>query len=241
MGDIHFILRHSLTGAVFLVFLGLGWWAVQPDAIADFFRHHDLRDVSDFLAFIISSATIGITIQGAHIFFTPSFEDAARQIVAAKVRPMFQSEPLAAEEKTLVAEADADAFFVWLYHRLAPNDLIEWARRRRSYYYLGINWAIACGTGWLAGMLWPLATRLPHLVQLAILLVASGIWSACAVKLARSMRKDADDMEFLWSAARVRPELRKELTDLLSPQDETKLGGAIDVSLRRAAAESPAP
>lgn len=240
MGDIHFILRHSLTGAVFLLFFIAGCWSVQPEATIAFLSARNLGDLSDFLTFVISSAMIGITIQGAHILLVPSFQDAARQIVARQVRPMFEKENLGSTEQSLIAKADADAFFVWLYHRLAPNDLIEWARRRRSYYYLGVNWTIACAAGWIAGALWPWGSHLSHGTQLAIALVASLIWCICALVLARSMRKDADDMEFLWSAARVRPELRKELTDLLSPQDETKLGGSLDVRLRKPAPEPEA-
>ena len=43
------------------------------------------------------------------------------------------------------------------------------------------------------------------------------LWCAAAAALGRRMRADADSMEFLWSAARVRPGLRRRLLKKFGP------------------------
>lgn len=226
MGDIHFVLRHALTGAVFLLFFGVGAWAMDPGFL-HVLQATGADDVSSIFTIVVSSALIGITIHGAHIgylyFHRDRFSDRARQLVETAVRGVFAKSPdsVEAQDQQKFAETEADAFFVWQYHRLAPEVLIEWARRRRSYYYLGVSWAIACATGWASGAVWKGAPALPHSLLVTLALVLSVMWSVAAVFLARRMRRDADDMEFLWAAARVKPELRRSLGDLLSPKIDT--------------------
>src|SRR5690348_1235830 len=142
-----------MTGAVFVIFTAAGLWFFDPNL---------LRSVSDLRAdwpeataalAIIGFPIIGITIQGTYyVAFTLGFgrawfSDPARKLVADAVGRAIAD----CNDKTSITEKDwkfirnapADAFFVWLYHGRATPHMIEWARRRRSYSYLGANWFLA--------------------------------------------------------------------------------------------------
>jgi hypothetical protein len=188
----------------------------------------DTGDGAEVLLTAIAFPMIGITIQGLHIAIMSLtrrlFEDPARKAVGAQVKAVFAQvaastaqvpageEPPADVDWAFLQRASNDACFVWLYHSCAGPDMIEWARRRRSYYYLGINWVAAAVLGLLAGFY---GDDLTSVGAQPILVLAALVWAAGAIVLALRMRRDADSMEAIWAAAIAHPELRERLTCML--------------------------
>lgn len=233
MDDVHFILRHAMTGAVFVIFSALTFAIIAPaDALA-LLQSEPLQGealAGTAALAIIAFPMIGITIQGAyfsvHTMISGSdwFEDPARKYVAKKVRLAIKECRDCASVADVVvdweslAKAPDDAFFVWLYHHRATPYMIEWARRRRSYYYLGWNWVLAAATGVIAA----------HVVQLVdwnsqdarVVLIGLGLaWAGGALWAAERMRRDADTMEAIWAASQIDPRFRECLaTRLPAPE-----------------------
>ena len=211
MGDTHFLLRHAIVGAIFLLFAWVGWWFFDAQNAWQFLRAQIDSGASAALTAGVASPIIGITIQGVHVLSVyrrrgEYFDDDGRKIVADRMKEIFteceKDSPIEEDVWTRLREAPADSLFVWLYHRSAPNDLIEWARRRRSYAYLGHNLAIAAAAGAFAGAWAPAIGAAGPVVQGALLLVVAVGWCAGAYLAATLMRRDVDRMELLWAAAR---------------------------------------
>ena len=101
-----------------------------------------------------------------------------------------------------IAARDPDTLYVWAYHTVDNELLIEWARRRRSYHYLGLHWALSRS--------YANDPTHPHAaVVLQILLLAGcAAWACGAWYLSKPMRRDADDMELAWSCGRLYPAFR---------------------------------
>jgi hypothetical protein len=102
--------------------------------------------------------------------------------------------------------------------------LIEWARRRRSYHYLGshFGWAFIAGT--VTGLCLRVVINYPpqlqypehHYLVLQIIvqamLAALGIaWMSGAWYLASPMKRDADQMEFAWYLGCLYPDFKKKV------------------------------
>ena len=209
MGDVHFILRHALTGAIFLIFLAVGAYALDP---------------LPTLAFIEQS----LSLSGVPVALTVAVPtDPARMFRAGRLKKLAENYQQrtkdGAEVWACIAAAPADAIFVWLYHSFANHDLIEWARTRRSYYYLGINWVAAGLIGFVGGMAAVWVGRETDWRPFAAVLFL--LLAYCAAKAARLMKRDADSMEALWAAVRADPDFRKEVWQLLGmtpgPTDPT--------------------
>lgn len=234
-GDTHFLLRHAIVGAIFLLFGWIGWWSFDAEGAGLFLDRQIEMGASAALSAFVSSPVIGITIQGIHVLALSlrggPFNDDARKLVAKEVRKSLRrcregDEGLEPEQWDLLASAPDDSLFVWLYHRSAPVDLIEWARRRRSYYYLGMNLVIAAGGGFILGRLAPGIVALDHETKEFLILGTGVLWCIGAVLAALMMRKDVERMELLWAAARVHPELKQCLERSLGTLvDETFSGG----------------
>ena len=231
--DVHFILRHAMTGAVFAIFAIAGFALVDPTEFAKWLDNAPVVDGDWFAAgaalAILVFPMIGITIQGAHyclytVFWADWFEDDARKYVAKKVRTaVLECEKIGASNDIPVdwksiREAPLDAFFVWLYHDRATPHMIEWARRRRSYYYLGRNWVSAAVAGIISGALIASVRAEPALIAVAAIPI--GItWALGASMAAGRMRRDADAMEAIWAASQVDPHFRNCLATLLPRED----------------------
>ena len=241
MDDVHFILRHAMTGAVFAIFVAVGFTLMLPDQALGWLKQLE-NFQGDWIAggaafALIAFPIIGITVQGAYFSFhtmisgTDWFEDPARKYVAQKIR--LAIEECRGTEKSsdvsvnwsLLESAPDDAFFVWLYHHRATPHMIEWARRRRSYYYLGWNWVLAAAAGIFVGLLastlpWPGRTWITALLGLGLLWAGGAIWAA------ERMRRDADTMEAIWAASQIDPEFRDCLTRSLPGRQVESLGRA---------------
>lgn len=103
-----------------------------------------------------------------------------------------------------------DSLFVWLYYFYVPEHLIEWARRRRDYHYLGVNWALAATLGLPLGMLaaWYAsvysqstlsyvgAWKTFNVVLLFLFWLA---WICGSFWLGLTMKHDVDSMELAWA------------------------------------------
>lgn len=97
--------------------------------------------------------------------------------------------------------------------------MIEWARRRRSYYYLGCNWALEFVTGTVAGVVRAYVVEyfskhesLSGQVHLGIaLILLFGVWAGAAWYLAQKMKSQADNMELAWSCGRLYPDFKNKV------------------------------
>jgi MFS family permease len=120
-----------------------------------------------------------------------------------------------------------DPIFVALYHTKAPVHLIEWARRRRTYSYLGITGVIAAGLGALSGLLlvayldgsaiWKSASdsqaavRVGDIVSFFLIAVTALLLLINIYDLSRRMKQDADQMELVWALMETDQHARKAL------------------------------
>lgn len=229
-----------MIGVVVILSAWTGWWFVDPAHAIRFLHDQNPQVASAVLSAVFTAPVIGITIQGTHIFglwlLDSLFKDYGRGIIATEMHKIFDDcvksgASLLPEHWQALEGTTADSLFVWLYHRSAPNDLIEWARRRRSYYYLGVNLILAVVLGLAAGALLPALTAASPSLQrttVALLLLA---WCCGALWAARKMLRDVDQMELLWAAARVDGRLKECL--------ERKFGTIVHE--RIAGTSSPAP
>jgi hypothetical protein len=276
VGDLHFVIRHGLTGFAFLLFLAFGIWNVelwfregcdisfyivkqsersgapaaeQSDDPAEMSTPalrapnctsrsitYGTKD-SQFLVLAIATL-IGITLQGIQISWMyrrrQLFTDPARQNISERVQQVIDGnvENLigddlkhAREYLNTIARSDPDALYVWVYHYTKDNELlIEWARRRRSYHYLGRHLSVAFMLGTLIGACIGVVSNFPprfnypaleHVylqlgVQASLLLLCIG-WARAAWYLATPTKKDADFMEFAWSLGCLYPDFRRKV------------------------------
>ena len=244
MSDFHFVVRHGLTGIVLLVFVGAGVFVVNDRLALDLVARHSsyLKDLSSVLPLLVSAPIVGITIQGVYIYLVDRFgagifKDEARRLMLRRLnnalrRPeAFGMSPHHAvhfrDHVLPHCEACPDAVFVWLYHTSAPPHLIEWARRRRSYHYLGYNWAISGALGLLCGVLIGLQFGFAgwdRFILLRLLALATSVvWIGGACYLGRLMRRDVDSMELIWAFAHVYPDLQ----DVMRRNDILALPGTV--------------
>jgi hypothetical protein len=219
MGDVHFILRHALTGAILLIFIVVGSYAVDPVVTrALVVGGLDREGVALALAAV---PILGITIQGAHILVLNRlgrlFTDPARRFVSARLKAIARKYSERSNDDSgiwaSILRAPDDAIFVWPYHSFANHDLIEWARTRRSYYYLGINWVAAALVGFAGGAAAVWVGQESDWRAFALFVCL--FWIYGAARAAGLMKRDADTMEALWAVARADPEFRAELWNLL--------------------------
>jgi ribose/xylose/arabinose/galactoside ABC-type transport system permease subunit len=228
MGDLHFILRHALTGLVALLFLFAGWWFADRASLSTFLEllrspeNNQVEVGGQIATLVVFAPVIGIAVQGLHVLTLllrgRLFTDPARAFIARSLRDQFDrfheqttSDPELEGHRTILKNAPDDSLFVWLYHEHASPHLIDWARRRRSYYYLGINIAAASLAGLLMGFLVPAVMELGRPGQMVVALTATVVWIGCAIWLAEKMRQDVDGMELAWVLARVNPKLWSSL------------------------------
>jgi hypothetical protein len=234
MGDVHFLLRHAIVGGVFLLFLWIGWWAGSPEEASAFLALHLDEATGPALLASAAAPVIGITIQGIHILALSAiglrFKDRGRQLVASAIREAIDrcSEGQSAIEQSLrvkIKRAPDDSLFVWLYHRSAPAELIEWARRRRSYYYLGVNLALGAAGGLVFGWVATRTGGAAASVKMVVVGAGALLWATGAFIAGQIMRRDVDRMELLWAAARVHPTFKSCLEAALGTTvDETYPG-----------------
>jgi hypothetical protein len=195
--------------------------------VKDFFKENNiirLQDISSLFTLVVTAPVIGITIQGVLIaflhLFKLSFNDRARTKVYKFVKNILRKKneldiPEDKAEKILnhIKRMPPDAVFVLLYHTSAPVNLIEWARRRRSYGYLGWNWAIAAFSGIFIGFIIKFMIVDPPDMDYIrpLILLSTLFWIGGAIWLSKKMKLDVDSMEFVWACASLHPNLKSEL------------------------------
>jgi len=237
MDDVHFILRHAMTGAVFVFFTLAGLTFLDVDISARLPTVPGEWPAAAAALAIIAFPMIGITVQGAHYCAYTLysgldwFGDPARKLIADKIRNTIihcqEGDREKAVDWTYLRSAPDDAFFVWLYHHRATPHMIEWARRRRSYYYLGWNWVLAAAAGVIAAVLY---SQLKDWDGSSVRLMLCGfalVWAGGAIWAAERMRRDADTMEAIWAAAQIDPKFRSCLAELL-PMASAEAGRTAD-------------
>jgi len=224
--DFHFLLRTGFSGGVLLATSCLGLWIGGSAYLDDILSK--AGEMSGFAtlvsaAFLALSPIIGMCLQGSYLLWLATrdvmFRDQTRRYVADAVRASIANSrwpyaPLVAKD------VHEDAFFVALYHTHAPSHLIEWARRRRSYHYLGITFALAAVAGLTLGLLLGLgssrlafsqaASRLLHLPSIASISVVLAA-AAGAIALSKRMLRDVDQMEAIWAVLHVDPRVGTDM------------------------------
>lgn len=239
MGDVHFIIRHGLTGFVFLLFVFFGLYisvnqVVTEDLLAKLNPGETQIDALGLLITLLTTAflstpVLGVFIQGIHtalMYATGSaFADPARKEIAKYIRHAVcsfdaddRTQVLSDRHKQRLAMIRDDLLFVWLYHTQAQPQMIDWARRRRSYNYLGWNWLIAASTGIMAGASAPWVFGLSKLCIVLIFTILSGAWAIGTMYVARQMIRDVDDMEFVWTMSKIYPAAFSRLS--VAPADD---------------------
>jgi hypothetical protein len=131
------------------------------------------------------------------------FEDDARRLVADKICEVIAKGAAWPEQcRSRISDYEQDPIFVAFYYSHAPAHLVEWARRRRSYHYLGWTVSIGavlgvglgfCWVGWVNEVSWK------NLNDLSIGFILGGtlVAIASALILATRMQRDVDQMEAL--------------------------------------------
>lgn len=208
--DLHFLLRNGISGGVF-VFLFLAGISIADRSLflGYMARLQDYQSLS--AALLASTPVIGICLQGIYLFglyWTGwMFADDARTWTARQIRTVVAGQgawpPLYRRE---LASYYDDPIFVAFYHTHAPVHLIEWARRRRSYHYLGWTLSLGAVLGLAAGLFWSgkawpeLAARLSE-PPIPWLLLGLALAVLAALYLATRMLRDVDQMEAIWAMA----------------------------------------
>lgn len=219
--DFHFLIRNGIAGGIFLALLVVGIWVESSDDAAALIS--GLKDEQSLVVATIAAATpvIGICLQSLLLLYRYSrrqvFTDTARRLVADRLRDAIRSDEVWSREYSHLLNDDSldDRLFVSLYHRKAPQHLIEWARRRRSYDYLG--WTCFLGAvlgllaGYAGGLLWRYSAWHSPVLRIVVVLAAVSCWSWAALHLAVRMKRDADEMELAWAIYELTPELQKRI------------------------------
>lgn len=238
MSDFHFLVRHGLTGVILIIFMivGVALYHFDPAHAAQYLGEAGVSGLvsslsSSFVQALVATALLpvfGIVIQSAYILFVTLrgrlFTDDARCIISNYVKAALDVEfpsgtPRPPYAKQL-EDSTPDSPFVWLYYVSAPAHLIDWARRRRSYHYLGVNWGVAAVLGIAFGLVYPAAVgaavhRQPLNDFLVVgVLLGTVVWVAVAWFLAFLMKRDVDDMELAWSHWRVSETFRTQIGEV---------------------------
>jgi hypothetical protein len=237
--DFHFLLRNGISGGMFVLFGCLGIWMGDPTLACSYIER--LKGYQSLIVALLAlTPVIGICLQGLYLIslyqLGAMFSDDARCLVAARVRKVIKDADAwpSQYDKPLDNYYD-DPIFVAFYHSHAPSHLIEWARRRRSYHYLGWTLSIAAIAGVLGGVFWDFllskesAGALGHnLISAANLLwlivLTCGVWAS--IYLSVRMLRDVDQMEAIWALAYLDPlvggPLRMSSDKKLDPADASR-------------------
>ena len=220
--DFHFLIRNGISGGIFLALVLAGIWVVSPNDAAALLAK--LKDAQSLVVAAVAAATpvIGICLQCLVLFYRYSrqgmFTDDARRLVAERFREAVNSDENWRRSFGAMLDADSkvhDRVFVSIYHRTAPLHLIEWARRRRSYNYLGETCALAALIGFLVGLLTPAITQAEiwkiTAVRFVVVADVCAIWIAAAFWLAHKMKQDADRMELAWAIYEMATDLGQRM------------------------------
>ena len=207
MGDFHFVVRHALTGVVLFSFGVCGLWLRDPEL-----AYKAVSAVNSQSAVALAVTPVfGILIQSIYLLLLVAagrmFNDPARAALAQRVRQLTVESPnISPALRENLRRASNDSLFVWLYHENAQSHLIEWARRRRSYHYLGVNWIVAAVLGIGGGLAAPNLLSVEYAAFAVVAFLA--VWIGGALVLAIRMRRDVDGMELAWACSRLHPEIK---------------------------------
>lgn len=215
--DKHFLTQNSFSGAVFFVFaLGI-WLTFSPtEASSLLWQFLKLPNGSVIISGVfaaVSSPMIGLLIQGIVLFSfyvigRHPYEDQSRKLVADRIRQNIEeSADIDPETKKKIQALPNDSLFVVYYYQLAPEQLIEWARRRRDSQHMGENWAVAAITGIVFSFVVQFIAHLESGPRSLIISVMSiffvVVWVAGMFFLRRKMKNDVDGLELVWALDRM--------------------------------------
>jgi hypothetical protein len=161
--DFHFLIRNGIVGFIFLTTF-FGTVALFDSQLAQQLTQSG-KDMAALITFGLAPL-LGMLIQSLYLIvselvgravpYIGLFNDAARWTVTHRVKghlapvQAWDTERQRAMDR-FQARVHPDQIFVAVYHTKAPVQLIEWARRRRTYYYLGATGMMAFALGALSG------------------------------------------------------------------------------------------
>jgi hypothetical protein len=227
--DFHFLVRNGIAGGIFLIAFIVGMWVVSPaETLAVLKNAQSLQSLA-VAGVAAGTPIIGICLQSLVLLYRYGsggvFTDSARGLVARRYRGAILSNPdwHKAFYHLLDHRID-DRLFVSIYHRKAHQHLIEWARRRRSYSYLGETSATGAIFGTTFGILFSAVEHEDfwNLWPIRALTVAFCItlWTFIALRLAARMKQDADQMELAWVIYELAPDFEKAMA---APESDNAL------------------
>ena len=218
--DLHFLLRNGISGGVFVFLFLTGIWIADRTLFLAYMA--TLQNYQSLSAALLASTpVIGVCLQGLYLIALYGvgwlFADDAREWVSGEVRRFVaqQGSWPPAYRRPLDAYYD-DPIFVAFYHTHAPVHLVEWARRRRSYHYLGWTLSLGAVLGLGAGLVWsgrPGPELAAALLEPPVPLFLAGLALviAAALFLATRMLRDVDQMEAIWAMAYLDRKVGKPL------------------------------
>jgi hypothetical protein len=228
-GDLHFFIRHGLTGAVVVAFFLAG------QVLAGQAPRHAFAVAGEIVhdpAIILLFPVVGVAVQGCYVLFLQVtrrlFTDQARLLIGNWLVEALEEEyadssltppPYLENLKKIVH----DSSFVWLYCMDVPAHLLEWARRRRSYHYLGVDWGLGALIGIVLGLI-TVPYRQPNGRDSTIVIIVTLLWVVFAWYLAWLMKRDVDHMELAWAHGRRYPTFKRRLGFVL----DGKLGSTAE-------------
>ena len=156
--DFHFLLRNGISGGILLLLFIVGLQIADGCELLRLYQFWEPLQGSSAIL-IAATPILGILLQGIYLLFLyrigHMFSDDARFLVAERFRSIEEEHSAWPErfKRPLHFYYD-DSIFVAFYHSHAPSHLIEWARRRRSYHYLGWTASIGALVGLTLGFTW---------------------------------------------------------------------------------------
>lgn len=222
VGDDHFVAQNAFTGVVFFVFVLTGIWFVYPYADGVLLGLIFSDNYGPAITALITAPILGVLLQGFWAFAQyrikgHPYRDLARQEIAKRIkRAVRQSSVIPDEIKSRLRKAPDDSLFVWYYYSGASDKLVEWARRRRDFQYIGDNWTAGAVCGVVAGLIiggvWRFNLYDSRLLTGAILVFALLTWVTGLQYLRAKMAKDVDSMELLWLCAELDQAFKQEIS-----------------------------
>lgn len=233
MDDQHWLLSTTLAGFIFVAVFFSSVWALtghSPRMIATtaFGIPENLKaGVSETLALLAVVGAIlpllGMVVRVLSImgWLRWQLRDEARKVIGALSREALLTSRCSkiGKSRTSVSdkinEASDDSLFIWFALAEKKDVVVQWARNRRHYQYLGEN----CFTATLAATMAALVVAAFHCFQgikwwpsvgcLLILL----LWMAGLLGLRCYMKRAVDSMELAWVCQELDPDVRQKVLD----------------------------
>ena len=215
------IFQLSFTGIVLVLFFLLGLSLSNYYALYKLFNF--IKTNYRFVFAILSFPFLGLLIQLVnfavqYLIFVHPYRDEARILLAKVLREhlLKAAHILSEDAKKAIEMIPDDSLFVLLYYTRAPSHLIEWARRRRTIQYLGINYAITVVIGVTVGIISGVLLKLSVFnnieTRIGTCLIIGIFFIGLSIFIGLKAKRDADLMELAWCYLELMPDVKEQLS-----------------------------